>query len=232
MLQAGRSRVQDSMRWMNFSNLPNPSSRTGPWGLLSLKQKWVPGAEKCFWGVERGQRVGLTTSLLYVSQLSNNVGSSTSHNPIGLNDLLQGYLYFTFTPWMWRWVPEPVWMLLSRQISVAPAGNWTMILHSSSLQPSHSTDWVNVDLDSKSIWIGVSSPCHPSAKTDPMSETLCYVWNTGHGENQQPSVALIVIYHHQHPLYLIYETAARQINFKYILTAIFSLHVFSLPRSV
>jgi hypothetical protein len=36
MLEAGRSRVRDPMRWMNFFNLPNPSNRT----------KWVPEAEK------------------------------------------------------------------------------------------------------------------------------------------------------------------------------------------
>jgi hypothetical protein len=29
-------------RWGEFLNLPNPSGRTRPWGLLSLKQKWVP----------------------------------------------------------------------------------------------------------------------------------------------------------------------------------------------
>jgi hypothetical protein len=39
-----------------FSNSPNPS------GSLSLQQKRVPEAEKrCFWGVERGRCVGLTT---------------------------------------------------------------------------------------------------------------------------------------------------------------------------
>jgi hypothetical protein len=31
-----RSRVRDSMRWMNFFNLPNPSGRTRPLVLLSL----------------------------------------------------------------------------------------------------------------------------------------------------------------------------------------------------
>jgi hypothetical protein len=29
-------------RWGEFLNLPNPSGRTRPWGLLSLQQKWVP----------------------------------------------------------------------------------------------------------------------------------------------------------------------------------------------
>jgi hypothetical protein len=31
---------------MNFFNLPNPSSRNKPWGLLSLYQKSVLGGEK------------------------------------------------------------------------------------------------------------------------------------------------------------------------------------------
>jgi hypothetical protein len=35
MLQAGRSRVRDPMRWI-FFNLPNPFSRTRPWGLFSI----------------------------------------------------------------------------------------------------------------------------------------------------------------------------------------------------
>jgi hypothetical protein len=29
-------------RWGDFLNLPNPSCRTRPWGLLSFQQKWVP----------------------------------------------------------------------------------------------------------------------------------------------------------------------------------------------
>jgi hypothetical protein len=36
MLQTGRSRVWDLMRWMIFINLPNPSGHASPWGLLSL----------------------------------------------------------------------------------------------------------------------------------------------------------------------------------------------------
>jgi hypothetical protein len=29
-------------RWGDFLNLPNPSSRTRPWDLLILQQKWIP----------------------------------------------------------------------------------------------------------------------------------------------------------------------------------------------
>jgi hypothetical protein len=35
MLQAGRSRVREPTKWI-FFNLPNPSGRTRPWGLLGL----------------------------------------------------------------------------------------------------------------------------------------------------------------------------------------------------
>jgi hypothetical protein len=35
-LQAGRSRIRDQIRWINFLNLSNPFSRTSPWGSLSL----------------------------------------------------------------------------------------------------------------------------------------------------------------------------------------------------
>jgi hypothetical protein len=51
-----------------FFNLPNPSSRTRPWGLLSLYQKSVPKVEKCFWGAQRGH-VRLATLPPSVSQL-------------------------------------------------------------------------------------------------------------------------------------------------------------------
>jgi hypothetical protein len=41
-----------------------------------------------------GRRVRLTTSPPSVSRFSReNVGASTSHNPMGLHGLLQGYLY-------------------------------------------------------------------------------------------------------------------------------------------
>jgi hypothetical protein len=69
MLQAGRSRIREPMRWMNFFfNLRNPSGRTRPWGLLSpyeyQKQK------NLFWGVKCGRSLGLTTLAPSVSRLS------------------------------------------------------------------------------------------------------------------------------------------------------------------
>jgi hypothetical protein len=33
-------------RWGDFLNVPNPSGRTNPWGLLILYQKLVPETEK------------------------------------------------------------------------------------------------------------------------------------------------------------------------------------------
>jgi hypothetical protein len=46
MLQVEMLRVRYPMRSISFLSLPNPSSRTELWGLLSLWQKWVPEAEK------------------------------------------------------------------------------------------------------------------------------------------------------------------------------------------
>jgi hypothetical protein len=53
---------------------------------------------KCVCGVESGWRVRLTTSLPSVSPLSRQVGSSTTHDPIGLHGLLQGYNRQTLWP--------------------------------------------------------------------------------------------------------------------------------------
>jgi hypothetical protein len=67
MLQAGRSRVRDPIRGINFLNLPNPSSRTRPCGLLSLSEMSTRNkkqneiiflgsrASRCLHGLLRGQ---------------------------------------------------------------------------------------------------------------------------------------------------------------------------------
>jgi hypothetical protein len=75
MLQQGRSRVRDPMRWMHFFSLLDASSRARPRCLLSLEHQRVPEAEKyCFWGVERGRCVGLSTSSPSVSRLCRQYG--------------------------------------------------------------------------------------------------------------------------------------------------------------
>jgi hypothetical protein len=48
-------------------------------------------------GVQGGRRLRLTTSAQYVSRLcTENVEASTSYNPMGLHDLLQGQFYLFF----------------------------------------------------------------------------------------------------------------------------------------
>jgi hypothetical protein len=114
------------MRRMNFFfNLPNPSGRTRPWGLLSLYQRWVPGAEKwCFWGAERGWCVGLTTLPPSMSRLYRHCGIlniSQPYRPYGDS------FTFSFTssismlclPWTWRpqATPKRCWDLLHYMVS-------------------------------------------------------------------------------------------------------------------
>jgi hypothetical protein len=75
---------------VDFFNLANPSSRTMTLGLTQslteMNTRNVPG------GVKSGCRVRLTNLLPSVSRLSReNVGASTSHNPMGLHGLLQEY---------------------------------------------------------------------------------------------------------------------------------------------
>jgi hypothetical protein len=86
MLQAGRSRDQVPMRWI--FQLTNPPSCTMALGstqpLTEMSTRYLPG-------VKGGWHVGLTTLPPSVSQLSRqNVGASTSHNPMGFHSLLQG----------------------------------------------------------------------------------------------------------------------------------------------
>jgi hypothetical protein len=87
MLQVGRSRVRVPMRWIIF-NLPNPSSLTMA---LGSTQPLTGISTRIFLGVNGSRRVRLTTLPPSVSRLSReNVGASTSHNPMGLHGLLQG----------------------------------------------------------------------------------------------------------------------------------------------
>jgi hypothetical protein len=68
MLQAGRSLVRVQMRSLHFFlNLPNPSSRTVALGLTQFLTEI--SIRECFFGVERGRLVSLTTSPPSLSRL-------------------------------------------------------------------------------------------------------------------------------------------------------------------
>jgi hypothetical protein len=68
--------------------------------LLSARARWTPARKPqpqpheyqiSSWGVKGGRLIGLTTLPPYVCWLSGqNLGASTSHNPMGLHGLLQG----------------------------------------------------------------------------------------------------------------------------------------------
>jgi hypothetical protein len=90
ILQAGRSRDRVPMRWM-FFNLPNPSSRTMA---LGSTQALTEMSTRNFPGSKGRPARGADNLTAIVSRLSRqNVGASTSHNPMGLHGLLHGYLY-------------------------------------------------------------------------------------------------------------------------------------------
>jgi hypothetical protein len=83
MLQAGRSSVR-VLDKVDFFNLPYSSSRTIALGstqlLTEMGTRKVPGSKG-------DQRVWLTTLSPFISQMSENVGASTSHSYKGLPGL-------------------------------------------------------------------------------------------------------------------------------------------------
>jgi hypothetical protein len=80
MLQAGRSRVPFPMRWIFSIDLVLPT-HYGP-GVDSVSNR--NEYQEYFWGVKGGRRVSQTNLPPSVSRLSKeNVGASTSHNPMG-----------------------------------------------------------------------------------------------------------------------------------------------------
>jgi hypothetical protein len=88
MLQAAKSRVRVPMKLIFFFNLPNPSTRTMA---LGPTQPLTEMSTRNFPGLKGGRSITLTTSPPSVSRFPReNVGASTSHNPIGLHGVLQG----------------------------------------------------------------------------------------------------------------------------------------------
>jgi hypothetical protein len=86
MLQSGRLpvRIPDEV---DFSNLPNPSSRTmaleSTQSLTEMSTRNLPMGKK-------RPAVGLTILPPSINRMSENVGASTSRNPKDLPGLLQG----------------------------------------------------------------------------------------------------------------------------------------------
>jgi hypothetical protein len=83
MLQAGRLRVRVPMRW-NFSSF-QPDYVSGV-DSASNRNEYQEDS----WGIKGGRRVRLSSSPSVSRMSRENMGSSTSHNPMGLHGLLQG----------------------------------------------------------------------------------------------------------------------------------------------
>jgi hypothetical protein len=104
MLQAGRSRVRFPMRLI----LP---AALWPCDRLSLCQKWVPGI---FLGVKGSRRVSRQSHHHLSADCLENVGSSTSHNPMDLYGLLQDI--HVVLPFLWSHVGSAVNTVLNMSL--------------------------------------------------------------------------------------------------------------------
>jgi hypothetical protein len=73
MIQAGRSRFSDPVRWKKFFNLPNPSHRTRPWAHSASNRNEYRKQIMCL-GSRALPVLGLTTSQPSVSRLTRQCG--------------------------------------------------------------------------------------------------------------------------------------------------------------
>jgi hypothetical protein len=86
MLQAVRSQIWFPMKSLNLSIYLILSVSLWPWGELSFWYKWVPGI---FLGLRAAGAQGWKPHRRLWADCVENVGASTSHNPMDLHGLLQ-----------------------------------------------------------------------------------------------------------------------------------------------